>query len=56
MAKRNKGSKLTVADKRQPTAAPGAERLPQKQPALLLASVLLFAAWFVFLLVTAFSG
>jgi hypothetical protein len=56
MAKRNKSSRPAVLDKRQPPAAPGAARLPQKQPALLLASVLLFTVWFVFLLVTAFTG
>jgi hypothetical protein len=56
MPKRNKNSKSAVSEQAHLPTIPPAEHFPRKHPALLLTSVLLFAAWFFFLLVTAFSG
>jgi hypothetical protein len=58
MAKRNK---VSAAESR-PASLPDARTIPQtlappeKRPTLLTVSVVLFALWFTFLLVTALSG
>jgi len=59
MSKRSKSAaKSTVADARPtPSDIPtSTAHPPRKNPALLAASILLFAAWFVFLLVTALTA
>jgi hypothetical protein len=43
-------------EKKTAKTAPAAHHLPAKQPTLLAASIILFALWFVFLLVTALLG
>lgn len=59
MSKRAKGATklIDAIAKPAPSGIPiSAAHPPQKHPLLLVLSILLFAAWFVFLLVTALSG
>jgi hypothetical protein len=51
MAKRNKGSGPAAT----PNLRPDAARHPEKRPTLLAVSLVLFALWFTFLLVTALA-
>jgi hypothetical protein len=61
VAKREKKTKLATVDegRRSASGVPSAgeqPRPPKKQPVMLAISVVLFALWFVFLLVTAVFG
>ena len=53
MAKRNKHAQATPAPPASSAATPIAAHPPAKNPSLLAVSLILFALWFVFLLVAA---
>jgi hypothetical protein len=56
MSKRNKQQSFEQSQTASPQSSGVAVHAPARQPTLLAVSIVLFALWFVFLLVTAIFG